>query len=390
VTSAKPSLTLLRELSDEAVLSALMDAPRLTRAELAVITRLSKPTAAEAIRRLEAAGLVRDTGERTTGRGGVGSYYALAHDVGVGLAVSVAPAGIVVECVDASGGTTARQVEPIGRPATPRTVARLLTKATRTVLADIDPREVCVAVVSAADPVDRGTGELVHLPDAPFLIGRLSPARTLAPLVGGEVLVDNDVNWAARAERDLRAADGGASLDDFVYLHLGEGLGCAVVTDGEVRRGHGGLAGEVAHVTTTGVDGRAVAFTDVFEQLGLRHPGSTAIDVDTLLARAADPELTAALAVAVCDVLSAAIAFADPQIVIIGGAWGPASPIFRAVQRRMRALSRSVPLELARGDGDGALTGVRTAAVAALRRNIVARSKTTSTAADDQAMAPPS
>jgi len=64
VTTVKPSLALLRSLSDEAVLRALMDAPRLTRAELAPATGLSKPTAAEAIRRLEEAGLVRDTGEQ--------------------------------------------------------------------------------------------------------------------------------------------------------------------------------------------------------------------------------------------------------------------------------------------------------------------------------------
>jgi hypothetical protein len=28
-----------------------------------------------------------------------------------------------------------------------------------------------LAVVSAADPVDRATGRLVHLPDSPFLLG---------------------------------------------------------------------------------------------------------------------------------------------------------------------------------------------------------------------------
>ena len=209
MTSTKPSLTLLRGMSDEAVLRALIGAPRLTRAEIAVVTRLSKPTAAESIRRLETAGLVRDTGERTNGRGGVGSYYALADDVGVSLAVSVAPDGVVVECVDASGAVTISQVEPIGRPASPKTVARLLTKAARAALADIDASAVRVAVVSAADPVDRATGALVHLPDAPFLLGRLSPVRTLAPLVGGPVLVDNDVNWAARAERDARGTDTG-------------------------------------------------------------------------------------------------------------------------------------------------------------------------------------
>ena len=62
-----------------------------------------------------------------------------------------------------------------------------------------------LAVVSAADPVDRATGRLVHLPDAPFLLGELDPPAVLAELVDGPVIVDNDVNWAARAERDAAA-----------------------------------------------------------------------------------------------------------------------------------------------------------------------------------------
>ena len=73
MTAAKPSLELLRELSDEHVLRALMDETRLTRAELATRTGISKPTVGESVRRLEAAGVVVDTGARTTGRGRAGS-----------------------------------------------------------------------------------------------------------------------------------------------------------------------------------------------------------------------------------------------------------------------------------------------------------------------------
>ena len=377
MVSTKPSLSLLRQISDETVLRALMDAPRLTRAEIAVATHLSKPTAGESIRRLASVGLVRDTGERTNGRGGVGSYFSIGQNVGVAIAVSIAPEGIVVERINPDGSLTARHVEPIGRPGTPRTVARLLTKAARAALDGIAPTEVRVAVVSAADPVDRDSGALVHLPDAPFLVGRLSPARTLAPLVGGSVMVDNDVNWAARAERDARASATGATLDDFVYLHLGEGLGCAVVSDEEVRRGHSGLTGEVAHLTVAGVDGRAVTFTDVFQQLGLRRAGSTAIDVEALLAAVAGGSSPVeSLAAAVGDVITSAIAFCDPRLIVVGGAWGTAAPVFDAVRARTSALARSVPLERATAGGDSALAGARSTAIAELRADIIARSRT--------------
>ena len=199
--TAKPSLDLLRELSDEHVLRALIARDRMTRAELAGYTGISKPTVGESVRRLVAAGVLADTGERTTGRGRVGSYYALAGDVGCALAVSVAPEGVVAEVVDARGRVLARDEAAVSRPARPRQVASAVRLAGREV-AERAPSPIRLAMVSAADPVDRASGRLVHLPGAPFLVGELSPADLLAEVAHGPVAVDNDVNWAARAERD--------------------------------------------------------------------------------------------------------------------------------------------------------------------------------------------
>src|ERR1700754_4747038 len=95
---------------------------RLTRAELAAEIGISKPTAGESVRRLTERGLVADTGERTQGgrgRGRVGSYYALSPAVGVALAITIAPEGIVAECLDIYGDTVARTVRRVDRPALP-------------------------------------------------------------------------------------------------------------------------------------------------------------------------------------------------------------------------------------------------------------------------------
>jgi len=377
--------------ADEYVLRALMRHRRLTRAELAAEIGISKPTAGEAVRRLTERGLVVDTGERTPGgrgRGRVGSYYALAPDVGAALAVSIAPEGIVAERINAFGEVVARSARPISRPAVPMEVAVALAEATDAAAhlppqpsatlppapatgtadaavhlppgrgargsghrAKVWPR---LAVVSAADPVDRETGRLVQLPDAPFLVGELDPVELLGPHIDGPVIVDNDVNWAAQAERrDER--------DDFVYLFLGEGLGCAIVSDGEVRRGRHGLAGEVAHIVTAGVDGRAVRFTDVFA--GVRRPGSTAIDVDRLLRERPD------VGPAVAGVVAALIALADPDRVVVGGSWGPA--YLEEIRRSVAELPRRVPIEAAAVPRDAALAGVRAEALNRLRSLII-------------------
>ena len=156
----------------------------------------------------------------------------------------------------------------------------------------------------------------MHLPDTPFLVGDLDPRAVLAELVDGPVLVDNDVNWAALAERSRRPA---TAMDDFVYLYLGEGLGCAVVSDGEVRRGHSGLSGEIAHLITTGARGRAMPFTEVFARTRgtpRRVNGDRRRRADrgrSYAAGAAGRKALDAIAVAVCGVLSAAVALTDPR-----------------------------------------------------------------------------
>ena len=233
-----------------------------------------------------------------------------------------------------------------------------------------------VAVVSAADPVDRSTGRLVHLPDAPFLVGDLDPRSLLAPTVDGPVLVDNDVNWAARAEQAAGEAGAAGGSPDFVYLYLDEGLGCAVVSDGEVRRGHSGLAGEIAHLVTEGPDGRAARLTEVFAQLGLRRRGSTAIDVERLLGRVADAPggdaTLGALVTAVSGVLEAVTALADPELVVVGGAWGRQEAFVDELRRRSAALPRPVRVEPAVVGDEPQLSGARAAALQQLRELVVA------------------
>lgn len=375
VSTSRPSLALLRSLSDETVLRALMSGAPLTRAQIATATGLSKPTAAEAMRRLEGAGLVRDTGQRTTGRGGVGTYYALTAEAGVALALSIAPDGIVVEVVDPAGSVEHRTTETVGRPATPRSVTRLLRRAVRRALGGREPGAIRAVVVSAADPVDRTTGALVHLPDAPFLIGALSPVEVLQPLVQGPIVVDNDVNWAARAERDARRADGRA-LEDFAYVYLGEGLGCAIVSDGDVRRGSRGIAGEIAYVPVPGPSGESMPFIEVFARLDLRRPDSTAIDVERLLAvfhESAGGSTTTALIRAVCAVLLATTVFADPECIVVGGPWGADDAVLGSLQDAFGARPRAVSLTPPQATREPSLTGARTAAIDLLRNDIVAR-----------------
>ena len=274
---------------------------------------------------------------------------------------------MVAEAVDVHGAVLGREVVRCAGPPPDEVAAALAGPAE--IVARVAP-PVRLATVSAADPVDRSTGRLVHLPDAPFLVGELSPVDTLR-LVAGPIAVDNDVNWAARAER---AAAGDDDLDDFAYLHLGEGLGAAVVADGEVRRGTRGLAGEIAHILTSGPGGRAVAFTEVFAELGLRRRASSAIDVDALLARLGAPggPLAARLAVATGGVVAALVALADPRVVVLGGTWGVDPAFVTALRQVVEGLPRPVDVRPAQVTDEPSLRGARARALVDLRAAVVA------------------
>jgi predicted NBD/HSP70 family sugar kinase len=299
---------------------------------------------------------------------------------------------VIAERVDPYGDVTARTERPISRPARPDDVAAALESAVTALHpaardepdGSVRPPGVArepaaagggsrprLAVVSAADPVDRATGRLLQLPDAPFLLGTLDPVAVLGSHVDGPVTVDNDVNWAARAERE----QGGGPADS-AYLYLGEGLGCAVISDGEVRRGAVGLAGELAHLVTIGPDGRATRLIEVFAQLGLRRAGTTAIDVERLITAAeGDSPTVTALAQAVGGVIAAIVALADPEVVILGGPWGSHPAIALAVTDEVAGLPRPLPIQVAALTGEPSLTGARVAAIEQLRSAIVAMAR---------------
>jgi predicted NBD/HSP70 family sugar kinase len=154
-------------------------------------------------------------------------------------------------------------------------------------------------------------------------------------------------------------------------------MGCAIVSDAEVRRGSGGLAGEVAHLITAGPQGQAMPLIEVFGELGLRRSGSTAIDVDLLLTAVSGEQPRAAatrrtLGHAISGVLAAVVALADPELIVIGGSWGAHPLILDAITTAFARMPRPVALRAATLRTEPSLSGARADALDRLRASIVA------------------
>lgn len=360
-----PSLDLLRGLSDRHVLCALVESPvGLTRAQVAAQTGLSKPTVSQSIGRLLAQGTVVEGGLDRSGRGRAGTTLTLSPTAGCGLALHAGPTGVTGELVAADATVVCRLTRPVTVP----TSARKLSAAIRGVAEQLARRAsgpLLALTVSVADPVDQATGRTVHLPDAPFLTGDVDLRRALNGLSVSPV-IDNDVNWAARAEQRIGCA---REDDTFVFVHLGEGIGAGLVLDGALTRGSRGLAGEIAQLTVphASLPHRAASprgrhtLVQAAVELGLTRPDSAAIDVVRLLSeldRGTHPSTD--LVHAVTAVLGNCIRLLDPSLIVLGGPWGTHPRVLDLVQDAVTALPAvRTRVELTQVADDAPLAGAR-------------------------------
>lgn len=371
----QPSSALVRAASDRKVLEVLLASDAVTRASLAAETGLSRPTASAAVSRLMQAGIVVETGENTHGRGRSAHLLTLAS-VPEGLCVSVEPDGVVAQVITPRGEVVRERSAAADGP-----LAQTLRELAEQLRAQAP---FARAAVSVADPIDRHSGRAVSLPDEPFLVGQFDPVRALEGLAC-QVDVDNDVNWAAQAyatspgvsvgQMGPEAARAtGRSSTCVAVLYLGHGLGCGIVNDGQLVRGHRGLAGEVAHLVVAGVGGQARAAIEVFDELGLRNDGAivparvrAAISHGT--GNADEPR--SVIAGVVSGLTSALVGLVDPAQIVLAGPWADA--VLADVQGQVAASKRPVEVVSAQPDEVSPLVAMRAHVSSALRQEVLAR-----------------
>ena len=139
------------------------------------------------------------------------------------------------------------EVVASARRSTPGGGPQAVVAAVAEVVAELgDPKAVAAVGIGAPGAVQSETGVVQRAPnlegfDHPVPLGDL-----LSGALGGvRVSVDNDVNVAALAEHRLGA---GVGSDDLLAVFVGTGVGGGLVLGGQVRRGPGGVAGEIGHV----------------------------------------------------------------------------------------------------------------------------------------------
>jgi predicted NBD/HSP70 family sugar kinase len=245
--SARPATpSLLRELNDRAALELLLSGQPLTRAQLAEGTGVSKVTVAQMLTRLEDRGLVYTVGVVAGGRGPNAALYSVVPSSAYVAALYVESGLVSTAVADITGRVIAEVREnPDGAEDLVVLVGGAIDRACRR--AGVTVSALSSFVIGSPGVVDPSTGDRMFAVRLPAW-----HEGVLAELDGAlrrPVVIENDVNLAAMAERTHGAA---AGVDDFLLVWIGVGLGMATVLGGRLHRGATGAAGEIGYLPLPG------------------------------------------------------------------------------------------------------------------------------------------
>jgi predicted NBD/HSP70 family sugar kinase len=378
--------SLLRELNDRAALDLLLRGGMLTRTQISEYTGVSKVTVAQMLARLEERGLVTIVGEQAGNRGPNAALYSVVPSSAYVAGLYMESDLVSAEVADVTGRRVAEvSVNPNGADDPTELVRGVIERACAS--AGVDVARLSALVIGSPGVVDPRTGDpqlAVNLPA--WHEGALDALRGV---LHKPVVIENDVNLAAMAERAVGAATG---ADDFVLVWLGGGLGLATMLGGQLHRGTAGAAGEIGYLPVHG----APLHTDItlpdnggFQLLaggaavralaaGYGFPAVTAAEALRAAVSSESAESAAFLddlAQRVAVGVASVCVVLDPGLVVLGGEVGRAggAALAARVAAGVAAICPALPRVVPTGvPGEPVLRGAMLAAVDQARAALLA------------------
>jgi predicted NBD/HSP70 family sugar kinase len=313
------------------LLSVVAAGGAVTRSDLARLTGLARSTVSHRVDLLLRSGVLRDLGDGPSTGGRRPLLLALNPGFGVVLAADIGATHCRMAVADLAGRIAAEFGESLEVASGPDVVLDRVIAGFQELLgqAGRDASDVRAIGIGVPGPVEFATGTVVQPPIMPGWDGLAIPER-LRGHFPAPVLVDNDVNMMALGEYAGRTLTAGHLL----FVKVSTGIGCGIISHGQVHRGADGAAGDIGHIRVTDQDetvcacgntgcleavasGSAVARRLSAEGL----PTRTARDV-VKLAQGGDARAVRSVRLAgerIGEVLASLVNFYNPSDIIIGG-----------------------------------------------------------------------
>jgi predicted NBD/HSP70 family sugar kinase len=239
--AARPAL--IRALNEQLLLDHIRSSGPYSRADLARVSGLSKPTVSLALANLERAGLIQLAGQRTGLPGRIALLYEVRPEAGFVLGLDIGLRYLRGAVADLAGEVRARRSVPVHATTVADRVAELVALADELCAgAGITRAEIIQTVVGSPGVYDPQRNLMALTGGVPGW-DRPEALAGLRTAFGPALAIENDVDAAALAERALGV---GQEADNFAFVHVGSGVGMGLVLGGRLHRGVHGVAGEIA------------------------------------------------------------------------------------------------------------------------------------------------
>src|ERR1700754_1743874 len=229
------------------LLQHLRDGRARTRSELATSTGLARSTVAARIDALLASGLVRHGGEASSTGGRPPTRFRFDPAARVVLGADLGATHARLAVTDLAAAVLAEVSEDLDIALGPEHVLDRVLALARELLAPWDRGMLAGIGIGLPGPVEHSTGRPINPPIMPGWDGYDVPGRLTAEL-GVPALVDNDVNIMALGEHFAYWR----TTEHLMLVKVATGIGSGIISDGALRRGAQGAAGDLGHVAVPG------------------------------------------------------------------------------------------------------------------------------------------
>jgi predicted NBD/HSP70 family sugar kinase/predicted transcriptional regulator len=353
--AARPSL--IRALNEQLLLEHIRQRGSCSRAELARVSGLSKPTVSLALDNVERAGLVRSAGQRTGVPGRSARLYEIRPDAGLVLGLDIGHEYVRGGIADLTGDIRTRASLRARATSVRARVAELVELAEMLCQNAGVPRSAITQTVIGSPGVYDPRRNSMKLTGGLRGWDRPAALAGLREAFGSSLVMENDVDAAALAERALGH---GRDADNFAFVHIGTGIGMGLVLAGQLLRGAHGVAGEIAFLPLTGGAGAdehdarkrgtleaaasASGVVRAARRGGMRGP----VSARRVFAAAASGDQRALAVVAeearlVAKTVCAIVTVVDPELIVLGGGIGRAPGFAESVTAELEQMAPVMP-----------------------------------------------
>ncbi|MEH1126114.1 ROK family protein [Micromonospora sp. CPCC 206061] len=348
------------------LLRLLRDQGTVSRAELADRLEIPRPRLLSELERLVGAGYIAEAGMAASRGGRRSTLVELNPDLRF-AAVDLGASSVDVEVSNGRLEPIAAYTESTDIRSGPKVILHRINELLAKAKADGVYERLDAIGIGVPGPVSFRDGVPVSPPIMPGW-DRFPVRELLTREHGCPAVVDNDVNIMAIGERHGGVAH---SVDDFLFVKIGTGIGCGIYLSGEVYRGTDGCAGDIGHIQVDSHGpmcscGNVGCLEALFSGAALAKDaalaargGTSSVLAERLAAKGALTARDVAEAASEGDVtcirlirdggrrlggvLAGLVSFANPSMIVIGGGLAHLGHILLAEIRSV-VYRRSLPL----------------------------------------------